>query len=1104
MKLKSILAALLLMVAGVQTAWSQGFRVYQSDGTELQFSLKTDSIVFDNGLSGDEVFGPFTPVNMCIAKTWYTSKSATITFNLDGTTDYFSDAKYEFLPYQGTLIIYNASGAPMNIIKVHKVMKDKMLVSALGDNEFRIWATTPLPQPVEEIVLSAYSLSLSWEEVVPLTAIVLPDDADNPKVSWESSDPEVASVSDDGEVTANNYGTCVITCSALDGSGVYAECSVTYAQPKPVTGVELSDKALTLRVNETATITATVEPDDADNPEVSWDSDDESVARVSDDGVVFAVGEGSCIITCTPEDPYGSGVDAKCEVRVIPAAVPDVREYVDLALPSGTMWATCNIGANSPEIYGDYFAWGETEPKGDYSWDTYKWMTEGQADWQYINKYTIADNQKQGCWYDGDTFIGDGKRELDPEDDAATVNWGAEWQMPSREQCNELIYIDNTTQEWTTQDGMDGVLITSKRNGNSIFLPAVGSLNGESPVPEDDGIKGLYWSRSLYVNSDLGGCLLIDGNDTYSSIYTTGMGRRYGHAVRPVRTDATARNYVSRIVLSSESLDLIPNDMKVLRATVLPENADIKKVTWESSNPSVAIVSSDGVILAIANGSCTITCSATDGSGVKAECAVSVVNSRLVTDITLSETDMTMDVDQTHTLYATVQPNNATNKALKWSSNRTNVATVDQSGKVKGVSNGFCTITCTAKDGSGVKAECSVYVKELKVAAIKLNTTTLSLNPGETSTITATVLPEKATNKNLEWSSSNKSIATVDGHGKVTAVGNGNGKCTITAKANDGSGVTATCSVTVTERLVSSIQLSTNYFILGPGVSQTITATVLPENAANTNVRWMSSNSNVARVSGTAVVPGDKYSIKVTGVSRGSCTITCIACDGSGKQAICNVNVIDHDWVDLGLPSGTLWATCNIGAEKPEDYGDYFAWGDTYVAYRAYNWYYYRHCDNSDDELTKYCIYADFGKNGYIDNLTTLTPGDDVASSKWGSYYWQMPSQSQLAELTNPQYVSKSWLTRNGVHGVKFTSKTNGNFIFLPAAGYRADTPGLYGIERLLDEEEAGYYWTRELNSFDSRNANLMMIKDEVNCTSFPYEGMSRCYGMSVRAVRKK
>ena len=266
----------------------------------------------------------------------------------------------------------------------------------------------------------------------------------------------------------------------------------------------------------------------------------------------------------------------------------------------------------------------------------------------------------------------------------------------------------------------------------------------------------------------------------------------------------------------------------------------------------------------------------------------------------------------------------------------------------------------------------------------------------------------------------------------------------------------------------------------------------------------MSSNSNVARVSGTAVVPGDKYSIKVTGVSRGSCTITCIACDGSGKQAICKVYVDDHDWVDLGLPSGTLWATCNIGAEKPEDYGDYFAWGDTYVGNRAYNWYYYLHCDNSDDELTRYCIHADFGKNGYIDNLTTLGYNDDVASYKWDNRYWQMPSEAQMRELASPQYISKSWLTRNGVHGVKFTSKTNGNFIFLPAAGYRADTPGFYGIERLLDEEEAGYYWTRELNSFDSRNANLMIITSEGSYTSFPYEGMSRCYGMSVRAVRKK
>ena len=121
MKLKSFLTVLLLLFVGLQTTWAQAFRVYQSDGTLFQFSLKTDSIVFDNGLSGDEVFGPFTPVNFCIAKTWYKSKTETMTFNADGTTDYMAGATYEFMPYQGNIIIYNASNVHMSILKVYKL-----------------------------------------------------------------------------------------------------------------------------------------------------------------------------------------------------------------------------------------------------------------------------------------------------------------------------------------------------------------------------------------------------------------------------------------------------------------------------------------------------------------------------------------------------------------------------------------------------------------------------------------------------------------------------------------------------------------------------------------------------------------------------------------------------------------------------------------------------------------------------------------------------------------------------------------------------------------------------------------------------------------------
>lgn len=163
--------------------------------------------------------------------------------------------------------------------------------------------------------------------------------------------------------------------------------------------------------------------------------------------------------------------------------ITDGHEWVDLGLPSGTLWATCNIGAESPEESGIHFAWGETMPKEDYRWDTYCYCICGNDEYK-LAKYCLSE----------DYGTVDDKMELEPEDDAATANWGSNWQMPSVEQLREL--KENTTLEWTTQNGKHGRLFTSNINGNSIFLPAAGSRVGTDLILED--VNGNYWSRTLY------------------------------------------------------------------------------------------------------------------------------------------------------------------------------------------------------------------------------------------------------------------------------------------------------------------------------------------------------------------------------------------------------------------------------------------------------------------------------------------------------------------------------------------------------------------------------------------------------------------------------
>ena len=207
---------------------------------------------------------------------------------------------------------------------------------------------------------------------------------------------------------------------------------------------------------------------------------------------------------------------------------PSTMEYVDLGLPSGLKWAKCNLGASKPSDYGDYYAWGETAPKADYDWATYKWMQAGQSDWKYITKYTIADGETEGIWYDSSRkFIGDNKTALDAADDAATAKLGSPWRMPTIDEIQEL--IDKCTWTWTTQDGVNGYQVDGP-NGNAIFLPAAGyrKVSGLKYA----GSQGYCWSSSLSTTESNCAYSLDLNSDRYLIARTY---RYFGYSVRPVR-----------------------------------------------------------------------------------------------------------------------------------------------------------------------------------------------------------------------------------------------------------------------------------------------------------------------------------------------------------------------------------------------------------------------------------------------------------------------------------------------------------------------------------------------------------------------------------------
>lgn len=192
------------------------------------------------------------------------------------------------------------------------------------------------------------------------------------------------------------------------------------------------------------------------------------------------------------------------------------------------------------------------------------------------------------------------------------------------------------------------------------------------------------------------------------------------------------------------------------------------------------------------------------------------------------------------------------------------------------------------------------------------------------------------------------------------------------------------------------------------------------------------------------------------------------------------------DWVDLGLPSGLLWATHNVGADGPEDYGHYFAWGETQTK-GVYDWETYTFCDGGHDQLTKYCSDSTYGYNDFTDGLTTLQASDDAATAALGNGA-RIPTSDEWQELMDN--CTMAWGTQNGVSGCRFTGR-NGKVLFLPVAGSRWDGGVYFAGER-------GTYWSSSLNAGDPSHAWGFYFD---STDAYKYADQ-RFYGLSIRPVR--
>ncbi|MBQ0026342.1 MAG: Ig-like domain-containing protein [Lachnospiraceae bacterium] len=601
-----------------------------------------------------------------------------------------------------------------------------------GTSSGKVTVNEVAPPPVEVtgVTLSSSSATLTIGETKTLTATVAPSDATNKNITWSSSNSNVATV-DNGTVRAISTGSATIT--ARSNNGKTATCAVT-VNAIEVTGVTVTPTSAAIKVGATTNLSATVAPSNATTKTITWSSDNVSVATVSSSGVVTGVAAGTANITAKSNN----GKTATCTVTVSNVDVTGVTV--------SPTTASVNVGSTT------------------------------------TLRATVSPSNatnKNVTWTSSDTSV-------------ATVNNSG---------VVTGVKAGTATITVTTTDG--GKTATCAVTVSNVAATSV-SLNKTSTTLTEGATEKLTATVSP-TNATNKSVTWKSSNESVATVSTDGTitAKAAGTATITATTadgsnrTATCTVTVQRIVaatgvtLNKTTTVIYAGSTEKLTATVTPSDASNKNVTWKSSNESVATVSSDGTVTAVAAGTATITVTTADG-GYTATCTVTVTNVA-VTGVTLNKTALKLNVGSSETLTTTIAPSNASNKKVTWSSDKTSVATVSSDGKVTGVAAGEATITAKTADG-GFTATCKVTVSTVAVTGVSIDKSSTTIYVGKTDKLKAVFTPSNATNKNVTWSSSDPAVATVSSDGTVTAVAEGT--ATITVKTSDG-GKTATSTVTV-------------------------------------------------------------------------------------------------------------------------------------------------------------------------------------------------------------------------------------------------------------------------------------------------------------------
>ena len=714
-------------------------------------------------------------------------------------------------------------------------------------------------QKVGEISLSAGKTTLKVGESTKVTASISPENATDKGITFTSSAATVATVDADGNVMATGAGSATITATAKDGKG--ASSSITLKVEEMAAGVTLEPNSLNLKENETAQLSASVQPTTA-SQSIRYSSNNDAVATVSNTGLVTAVKEGTAIITAAAND--GSGKYATCTVKVgsTPVEVP-----------------VTGITVNPSELLLEEKEAKELKATVEPANATNKGVIFSSSN---TNVAVVSNDGLVTAVNNGTAIITVTSKENSSIIAKCSVKVG-----------KPVMVTDVTVQPAELNLKTDGTYQLSV-----------------SVLPSNADERGVTFESSNTAVATVSASGLVTakgpGTATITATAKDGSGKKATCTV-------TVTQPVKGVTVSPASVVIQKGNVQKLTASVVPANATNQELVYKSSNETVAIVSKDGIITGLNEGWATITVCAKENQAIYGTCTVKVGLPVYVTKITLDTTNVTMWAGATRQLGVSIEPANADIKTVTYGSSNPDVATVSNTGLITAKKKGTTTITVTAADGSGKSASCAVIVKQ-PVTGIQITPNGYTLVKGDVKQLSAVVSPADADNTGVIWASSNPNIAAVSADGRVTAVNEGS--CVITATCKDNASISASCTIVVGTP-VTSVALAPNRASMNTGEIILISASVLPTNATNKGVIWSWTSTD------GGVINLTNGSVKA--LKAGTVTVTAKAADNNGAQATCIITISGAPIATptptpaptvtpTPGPTGGIW--CRVNTEK--------------------------------------------------------------------------------------------------------------------------------------------------------------------------------------------